>query len=474
MRSQKVSFPFSSIGAQREAAAAVAENQLYYVCPVIFALILPALIGHSGLFLLNFYNNFLYVFMGSIPVIVIIRIVFDWTAKNESFVICFFRFLKPHKYLESLPPGIVCKAGHKKYCFPWVTLILVMCNTAIYFLVPEEVSNEFLFVPCGNPSVPHILVSVFTSAFFHGSALHLFNNMLYLTTFGGFVESKIGSTRFLIAFFLCEIASTIIFVVLLKFKWPDSSLMSILKNFHCLGASGAVSGIMGLFVVRCFFARLMLCSPFFSLPVLSIPIGIHGTLLASNFFASDVFGSLMMFQSDPKINFWAHLGGYLGGFVLGYCLKLHRDASSEALQVKSEIMTLKKTIKKGGNLHVAALKFLLEHYRYDQKKGEFYFVRLIQVLTGNNFKKAIEIFLAYYPNYLNALPGNILLDIGLHFYRTAHLEKAGKCLQLATCKNGPWQSRAKLYLERTLGRSKINNIFCEPFDRICRMNEILS
>jgi hypothetical protein len=270
--------------------------------------------------------------------------------------------------------------------------------------------------------------------------------------FGSFVESKIGSNRFLAVFFLCVIASKITGVVLLKYQSPDSSLMLTLKNFHSLGASGAVSGIMGLFVVRCFFARLMLCCPFFSLPFLSIPIGIQGTLLAGSFFASDVFGSLTMFQSGTKINYWAHLGGYLGGFVLGYCLKLHRGATEEALYAKSEIMIRKKANRKGGQLHEAALKFLLDHYKYDRKKGEFYFVRLIQALIGNNFQKAIEIFLAYYPNYVNALPGNTLLSIGLHFYSTADFEKAGKCLKLAAGMKGSWQGRAKSYLALTPGR----------------------
>jgi membrane associated rhomboid family serine protease len=453
MQSQTVSFPFKSRNAQPEAGAVVAANQLFYLCPVIFALILPVLIGLSELSVLYLYSNIFYVVIGLLPAVVIIRIVFDWAVKSESFVINLFRILRPFKYLENLPSDIVFKADHKKFNFPWVTLILVLCNTAIYFSVSEEVSKEFIFTPYGNPSVPHILISVFTSAFLHVSASHLFGNMLFLLIFGSFVESKIGSIRFLAVFFLCMIASKIMDVALLKCQSPDSSLMLTLKNFHSLGASGAVTGIMGLFVVRCFFARLMPCSPFLSLPFLSVPVGLHGTLLVSSFFASDVFGGLEMFQSGTEINHWAHLGGYLGGFILGYCLNLHKEASKEALEVKSEILTRKKAIRKGGKLHEAALKFLLEHYKYDEKKGEFYFVRLLQALIGNNFQKAIEIFLAYYPNYVNALPGNTLLSIGLHFYSTADFEKAGKCLQLAACKTGPWQGRAKLYLARTLDRN---------------------
>jgi membrane associated rhomboid family serine protease len=453
MQSRKPSFPCSSSRARRETDAAVAENQLYHVYPVIFALILPALIGLSELSVLFLYYDTFYAFLGSIPVIVIIRVAYDWAIKSESFAICFFRFLNPLKYLENLPSDIVFKAGHRKFRFPRVTLILVLCNTLIYFFVPEEVAKKFVFTPYGDPSVPHILVSVFTCAFIHGSALHLFSNMLYLLIFGGFVEAKIGSIRFLTLFILCQIAAVAADVFMLKFKWPDQSLMSILEKFHSRGASGAVSGIMGLFAVRCFFARLTVCSPFFSLPVLSIPIGIQGTMLAGTFFATDVFGSLEMFQSVSGIGYWAHLGGYLGGFVLGYCLKLHRDASSEAFELKSEMMTLKKMIRKGGKLHVAALKFLLEHYSCDPKKGELYFVRLIQALIGSNFQKATEVFLAHYPNYVNALPGNILMEIGLHFYRTVHFEEAGKCFQSAALKTGPWQIRAKLYLERVSGRS---------------------
>jgi hypothetical protein len=278
--------------------------------------------------------------------------------------------------------------------------------------------------------------------------------MLFLSIFGSFVESKIGSTRFLIAFFLCEMASTIIFLVLLKSKWPDTGLMSILKNIHTLGASGAIAGIMGLFVVRCFFARFMLCSPFLSMPFLSIPFGLPATLLVSSFFALDVSGSLTMFQSGPGINYWSHLGGYLGGFALGYCLKLHRDASRESLDVKSEFLTKKKTYRKGGQLHEAALKFLLDFYKYDRKKGEFYYARLIQVLVRNNFQKAIDIFLAYYPNYVNTLPGDTLWSIGLHFYSTGEFKKAGGCLKLAADMKGPWQVNAKLYLALTSGHLK--------------------
>ena len=109
-------------------------------------------------------------------------------------------------------------------------------------------------------------------------------------------------------------------------------------------------------------------------------------------------------------------------------------------------------IKKGGRLHEAALRFLLDHYKHDAKKSELYFVRLVQALINSNFKKAIEVFSAYYPDYVHPLPGHILLDIGLHFYKIADFEKARICWEFAARKTGPWQSRAKLYLTRPINQ----------------------
>jgi len=453
MQSQGVSFPSNSNIAQAETNTAAAENKLSYISPVLFALVLPAIIGISRLTPVVLYEVIFHDFLIIIPLAVITKIGFDWANKNESFVIFQFRYLSPLRYLENLPASIVFKAHHKKIKLPWITLILIFCNTLIYFSVPEDVSRRFVFTPYRYWWLPGVLISGFTCAFLHASASHLFGNMLFLLIFGSVVELKIGSTRFLAAYFLCQITAILMDVVLLKFSYPDTSLWLTLKDFHARGASGAISGIMGLFVVRCFFTRVVLNGPFFSLPFLSIPIGILGTLLTSNFFAFDVQGSLDMIQSGSNIDYWAHLGGYLGGFGLGYCLKLHKEASKEAHRVKSRIMIQKHAIKKGGQLHVAALKFLLNHYKNDEKKSELYFVRLVQASVNNNFKKAIEVISKYYPNYVDALPGHILLDIGLHFYRAADLEKARICWEFAARKTGRWQGKAKLYLTRQLDRN---------------------
>ena len=453
MPRKRVSHPSSSSKAQPETDSAAAENQLAHISPVLFALILPALVGLAELTPRIYYSLMFTDSLILIPVAIIIKIVFDWASKNESFVICQFRYLSPLKYLENLPAAIIFKTERQKIRIPWITLFLIICNTVIFYAVSEDAARGYVFTPYLYWSLPRVLLSVFTSAFLHSSTAHLFSNMLFLLVFGSLVELKIGSKRFLMAYFLCQITAVLIDVLLLGISFPNDSLVSILEDFHALGASGAISGILGLFVVRCFSARLVLNGPFFSMPYLSIPIGILGTILSINFFAFDVQGSLTQLEYESKIDYWAHLGGYLGGFVLGYGLKLHKEACTEAQRVKSRIMSQKQIIQKGGQLHEAALKFLLNHYRGNEKKRELYFALLVQALFNNNFKKAIDTFSAHYPKYSDALPGDILMDIGGHFYGLADFEKARACWESAARKNGQWQGQAKLYLARRLGQN---------------------
>ena len=118
MQSQSMSIPSNPNKTQPEAGTAAAENQLSYISPVLFALILPALIGFYELTPVLLYGVIFHDFLILIPVAVIVKIGVDWANKNESFVICQFRYLSPLKYLENLPSAIVFKTDHKKINLP--------------------------------------------------------------------------------------------------------------------------------------------------------------------------------------------------------------------------------------------------------------------------------------------------------------------------------------------------------------------
>lgn len=128
---------------------------------------------------------------------------------------------------------------------PWATYMIVAANVLVHFLVswhtnfiiPDGVARTFGFDPAsfGNLSVIPTLI---TSMFFHGDLLHLFGNMIFLLVFGRRVENQLERIDFL-AFYLTTGISAALAHVLME---PDSSSPLI-------GASGAISGVLGAFFI---------------------------------------------------------------------------------------------------------------------------------------------------------------------------------------------------------------------------------
>ena len=225
--------------------------------------------------------------------------------------------------------------------------------------------------------------------------------------------------------------------------------------------SGAVAGIMGIFVIRCFFARVSISLPFLIFPNISISLKVQAVILVSLFFAMDISGSYKQFESDlVKIDYWAHVGGYLGGFLISYMMKLPREAAREAEKVKAQRYSesgyrtkdatkLYQKILADEPDNEAALEHFLKLHQFNEAKEKIYFIQLLQVLMKKNFPKAIELFNEYFPKNINELPGKILLQLGCYFFENADLNKARICLEMAADKTGPWQAKSMLQLGKT-------------------------
>jgi tetratricopeptide (TPR) repeat protein len=260
---------------------------------------------------------------------------------------------------------------------------------------------------------------------------------------------------------VCIIASNVLDIVLLNLQANYLNSAIELGNYHSLGASGAIAGIMGLFVVRCFFARLMFSFPFLFLPFISVPLRIQATLLISIFFALDLSGSIGQFETDgSRIDYWAHVGGYLGGFFMGYIMGLHKEANTEALKVKAKRFSKAPHNNKNTSAlyeeildkepeNEEALIYFFNIHKFNPAKAEQYYARLVQLRIRSDFNKALELFKEHFPDFLKALPGDILLRFGLHFFKNADLQKARMCLEIASSKNGAWQPKAMMALAQT-------------------------
>lgn len=123
---------------------------------------------------------------------------------------------------------------------PVVTVGLIVVNAALWFL---EVSmsrgelSEFLRL-WGVVPATFVPVTLFTSMFLHGSWWHVIGNMWYLWIFGDNVEDRMGHGRFLVFYLLCGVTAAVGQILMI----PDSLLPTI-------GASGAIAGVMGAYLV---------------------------------------------------------------------------------------------------------------------------------------------------------------------------------------------------------------------------------
>jgi len=208
---------------------------------------------------------------------------------------------------------------------PYVTVGLMIANVLVYvwqhlLLSPaagERVVYALGVIPAvlvGRESLPAELALVpvpatlLTSMFLHGGFLHLAGNMLFLWVFGNNVEDAMGHGRFVVFYVLCGLAAVIAQVL----PNPGSIVPMV-------GASGAISGVLGGYLVLFPRARVLL-----GLPLGFIIIGIGRFpaiwVLAAWFVMQLVMGGLAALQppgeSQGGVAFGAHIGGFIAGCVL--------------------------------------------------------------------------------------------------------------------------------------------------------------
>jgi membrane associated rhomboid family serine protease len=189
-----------------------------------------------------------------------------------------------------------------------VTLILILLNTVIFLyerFLPSWALDSFI---AHYGIVPDRLrmSSLLTSMFLHGGWLHLIGNMWFLWVFGRNVEDLIGSARFFIFYILCGLAAALVHV----FFNPYSRVPTI-------GASGAIAGVMGAYVIKFPRARITTLVPIF---IFITTLEIPAVFLLLYWFAIQFFsgvGSIGYSQvSSGGVAWFAHVGGFLAGMLL--------------------------------------------------------------------------------------------------------------------------------------------------------------
>jgi membrane associated rhomboid family serine protease len=201
--------------------------------------------------------------------------------------------------------------------FPLVTVLLIAANAAVwlfYQLPQQDLGIEYAYQPCevtgscprGRAIGEDWPVTSVTSMFMHGGWLHIAGNMLFLWIFGNNVEDAMGKIRFLVFYLLSGFAATALQTVV-TLATADGAGTAIPN----LGASGAVSGVLGAYLLLLPTASVLTIVFYFIVPVPAF-------LFLGFWFLFQLWSgglSLTVPEAGGGVAFFAHIGGFAFGML---------------------------------------------------------------------------------------------------------------------------------------------------------------
>jgi membrane associated rhomboid family serine protease len=197
--------------------------------------------------------------------------------------------------------------------FPAVTLVIIVINVLVFLFEfsLEPHYRNFFIAQYGIVPDRLQMQDLFTSMFLHGGWMHLIGNMWFLWIFGDNVEDVLGHGKYLLFYLLCGIVAALIHILLNPFS-----------RVPTIGASGAIAGVMGAYLVKFPHSRVLTLVPIFIfLTTMEIP----AFVMLLYWFALQFFqgiGSIAYSSiSGGGVAWFAHVGGFLAGIALVYILR---------------------------------------------------------------------------------------------------------------------------------------------------------
>ena len=210
---------------------------------------------------------------------------------------------------------------------PFVTYGLIAANVLVFFyelmllqqgrleeffqlwaVVPKQLTASFGGT-VGTVAVSPVpeWIPLFSSQFLHGGWLHLGGNMLFLWIFGNNVEDCLGHVKYLIFYLACGVLASLC-------HW----FFSMGSEIPSLGASGAIAGVMGAYILRYPQARIVTLIP---LGIFTTLIRIPAVFFLGFWFVQQALYSIASLSTNASgqggVAYWAHAGGFAFGAILG-------------------------------------------------------------------------------------------------------------------------------------------------------------
>jgi membrane associated rhomboid family serine protease len=275
--------------------------------------------------------------------------------------------------------------------------------------------------------------------FLHGSDGHLWGNMLFLWVFGLVVERRTGLKRFLLLYFLtgvfANVASAVVYPIFLK------------TTFHGIGASGAISGIMGVFMIRLFYKKIVFPIPILGIFSLIFPINlrvrINSLIVIGLFFLSDLSSGIKQFEgSMSDIGHWVHVFGMLLGIGAALLFKFHKQATEEMYtEIGVEEVEKEVSFRDGEGALKIALQYNPENVTAllalarskstlnPTPEGREYYHKVIAIVMKTDPNRAVDIFMEYFEVYSDIIEPDLQYRIAGILFRRKEYEVAVRMLE---------------------------------------------
>lgn len=326
------------------------------------------------------------------------------------------------------------------------TYTLILINVSIHYALVilgnnwhETVIDYLSFFP-GKLHLWNFLISPLASNFLHADASHLWWNMIFLYAFGIVLERRIGWRRFTSLYILTGLISSFISGAI-----PILFLQELEEG---IGASGAISGIMGVFAVRLFFKRLVFPVPlgFFSFifPVY-LKIKVNSLFVMAMYFCQNLAGGMLTLSGEvnSEVGYWAHLGGAVAGIILGLrlgyqdkaiedkCTQKGLAALEDETRVAEGIKLLARALELNPENETALLALARrKSWPQPSEEGLRLYQKFIRLTIEKAPERAAEVFMEYFPRYRVPFEPPLQFSLAETLYRYGWVDAAAHALQV--------------------------------------------
>ena len=206
------------------------------------------------------------------------------------------------------------KDDNPRILVPYVTCCIIGINALIFVLqfnlgISDPSAEKAFIYRFGFIPADFSLITIFTSMFLHGGISHIMGNMWFLWVFGDNVEGVLGHLKYAIFYLMCGLAATI-----------SQLLINQNSTIPIVGASGAIAGVLGMYMIRFPHARVHV---FAFIIIFFTTFRVQAMFVLGFWFFNQLtngFGSLG-FDTTGGLAWFAHIGGFIAGVMLNQAFK---------------------------------------------------------------------------------------------------------------------------------------------------------